>query len=405
MDKRLKSIGEKTRKRFEEERKGRKEIQILETPEPILEFQATPTAKRKRTAQSIIVEPKRKPKPRFRPRSNQIKENDPNVLVDAWIPEEFYEYYHDDCNIPKAELSSCVRIHGIPRGCGPDISIGLIRKFFRGLESEVDQLFTLPPHDYLIEDFDVPKKSYCEGWDQSSKQQIKTHGTNTRVSKTGWVVHREPPSFRIFVKFRTKISASLAVERSGELASFSCTDYPGYDTLKVSLIITPLSRSVSKLLLNRMALVVEKGGTVRSAIEYFESAAFPGAEEITWCMAANMLKLRHIPKAQKKWDEIRMENDPKLQKLTKYFWPAKSEHEQQEESNKMIECHDALFDFHEMLEQNYWSSFLMHVATGTNTVSINRIVIALSEWIRDSIDRLEVLLRRQKMVSAESLYT
>jgi hypothetical protein len=400
----IKLIGARTRKRFHEERKKRREIQVINDLSEVkaLEERAiTSKSKRKQNAKRQIQELSRgasRHSQRARPkiRSTAYIDLDSDVLVDYWMPENYVDYYHAESHIARQEISNCVRVHGIPKGCGRNMAPDQVRKMFRGLEEEIEEVFTLPPHNFWIKELDIPPLAMTEGWDRSTKQEMWKKTAKRRVRQTGWIVQREPPTYRLFVKFRSKTSACLAVERSGELVTFpteSAKDsHDNVSEVKVAIFIAPLSKGMGSVLSSRLALVMRKGETFQLAQENFETQAFSNAEYVVWCMVANVLNLRHVLNCEEKIrQDIPLDGRLFLRNFEALFW---EERTMISDKRKIQECHDAIIGLSALLQHKYWTHFLQNTGHVTFASSYQRIIARLFQWSHAVTEDLAYFCRR-----------
>jgi len=222
----ISEMGKKARERFAEERKKRKTIKVLSDKNG----QGMPPY-------PLQLDPRRDnstpPKKRQVKRSIQdIKTHETLADTHETIPEL------TQC-VPMHQRSDVVRIHGAPANV---VTPEMIRKFFVGLDEEIDRIFSLPYHPFRIEHFDdVPSL------ESPSKQRI-------------CATERELYTFRLFVKFNSKTAAALAVERSGEVLKLSSKSSAIRENLGnvggVVLLVSPVSKAVVQCLLPKMVCFV-----------------------------------------------------------------------------------------------------------------------------------------------------
>jgi len=267
MDEKVKEIGRKARMRLEEEKSKRKEIVRLDEGIAIINTSARTSNKISTFSKAVkkssqVAKKQKQPQPSRKRRnvttasSRKAKTKDQDSNIDTWAPSTASLRYYD---LPKAEKSNIVRLHGLPLGAKVDH----IRIFFGALSPE--RIFILPS-------MNVPIAGFDSDGDDDSRQRSK-----------GAFVDRYVPTFRVYVQFESLAAADVAIGRSGEVIHV--------DGAAAAISISPMSKRVAIHLQNHMAIECSKAIPIEDALKNAEKDIPTVIIEILWVMAARNLDL------------------------------------------------------------------------------------------------------------------
>ena len=239
----IKQFGKRARARLREENEKRPEIKILDS------LKAAPsTTTTKQSNKSISPSLKRPAIQRTNARSKKLKA--PPSLNKTWdltlLP------------IPEKELrSSTVQLHGLDERSTETALVGHIRRFFTGLK---------PDYIFMV----LSNRIRINGLDAKTKNNLLQHD-----------------GVRIFVKFDSSVTATLAVERSGEILKINGADNEE-ETRDISIPIgvTQLRKDVAKCMLG-MSVMACPGVSFQETLSTIEQDLHPMVSKILWKDAAD----------------------------------------------------------------------------------------------------------------------
>ena len=266
----LKDLGRQARARLQEEREKRPEIVRLE--------EAPPTnRKRKTTTKGSLVAVKKKPKrqPSKQPRVQQSLVQDKHV--DRWMPST------EALPSTKDLKSRWVQLHGLPVGTIPL----QIRRFFSGLN---------PEHIYLLPTDTSQRLSHL--LDASTEEPPRKPGGVSRYE-----------TLRVFVQFDSAPTASLAVNRCGEVMPLLPRE--GEEDAVMSgaaVAVTAVTKAMVSYFSQHMAMEAVSGIPLHESIEQIEKQLDPRIPAILWKAAeehfGNQTDVKQIPYKTEEYEKL-----------------------------------------------------------------------------------------------------
>jgi hypothetical protein len=376
------AMGKRARERLDEERKKRKTIQVLQGD--ISTHEAT---------MKLTTPPKRRRAPR-RPSHHQPTENNMPISITNVV-----RVYISTTTPSRSSSSSSSRRASSISYVTPE----LLRKFFTGLDDDIERIFAIPYFPFLIEPLD----------DLANMQlQLKQSGRC-------WL--------RVFVQFNSNSVADLAVLRSGESITWTTSNAVGDQTLHhqqqkqqqltFSIIVHPITENqFSTILPQRLSIDTISGEPILTTVQRMH-ACLPTlvSQYLVWFMAASILKLSHYDKQEKPLDVIsytnteETNNDPSchsisemyttLSLISDYIWskPTATFNTINNRQQKyLISLYNALWDCHAELERTCSSLLLVGSSFGTSNYSTEhpavRIVQSVSNWLLDEMEKKHIQL-------------
>lgn len=284
----VKTLGRHARQRLDEERGKRREIQRL--PEDDAAGAVAAAKANARGRGTLVVEPllkKKKKKPTApRKRKGRFDHFDKNTedvenlgqeeetRVDRWMP----DVSHLNCNTLQ-ELnttttyitSTVVQLHGLPVGT----TSALIRRFFSGLD--LRRILLLLPNTTkgMSESTSIPELDAC--YDKPPRKG------GLRVDRC---------DLRVLVVFESAPTASLAVQRSGEVIQV----LNSYDTRQqdekekgACVAVTPLNKAVANYLVKYLAVDAVPGVPLEQTVQEIHTKLDAMVSTILWDAAIHEL--------------------------------------------------------------------------------------------------------------------
>jgi hypothetical protein len=389
------AMGKRARERLDEERKKRKTIQVLQgdiaTHEATMKLTAPP--KRRRAPRRPIATTLELQPSLHHPTENNMPISITNVV-------RVYIITTPTKN-SSSSSSSNRRTNSISY-----VTPELLRKFFAGLDDDIERIFAIPLFPFLIEPLD----------DLANMQlQLKHSGCC-------WL--------RIFIQFNSNTVADLAILRSGESITWR-TSAAGDQTLHhhhqkqqqltFSIIVHPITENgFSTILAQKLSINTINGEPILTAVQRLHACLPPLVSQyLVWFMAASILKLSHYDKQKKPLDVIRysnteeMNNDSScdsisemyttLSLISDYIWgkPTTTFSAIDNRQQKyLISLYNALWDSHAELERTCSSLLLVGSSFGTSNHSTEhpavRIVQSVSNWLLDEMEKKHIQLMQHQ---------
>jgi hypothetical protein len=376
------ALGKRARERLDEERKKRKTIQVLH--EDIATRDATtkltPKRRSRRSVSATSVQQQQQP--------------------------------------PLLSISSIVRLYVVgvassSSSSGTDISYitpDLIRKFFIGLDDEIERIFAIPFYPALVQPLDDPV---------AMQLQLQQDGC--------WL--------RIFVQFTSSTVADLAAQRSQESITWRTSaggEGQQQQQHKVRIIVHPIdltdsnaanTSSTTVILSQKMSIDTIQGEPILTTVQRFHASLPPFVSNcLVWFMAASLLHLSHYNKGKKTMDiiynissidEEEKENDcnssPRmysaLSLVNEYVWgeatttrttttPAANSSRER----YLISLYNALWDCHAELERTCSPLLLVSNSFSTNKIEnpIVRAVQSISNWLLDELEKKHIQIMQYR---------
>ena len=343
---------------------------------PFVDGRKTAKRKRRATASSGAATTKKAGHPKKRRRRNDIHrceaESDEGIL-DTWHPDASSL---DIANkIPDVLCSDVVRVHGLPLGADPDH----VKKLFAGLDMK--RVFTIPRYDVPIQGFDCLEENQYE--------------------KKEPVVQRINRTFRVFVKFGSKLAADMASKRSGEVVSMMDQMISeNKRQIRVAVTVVPVLDPIARFVDNCMAINGIKGEPFLSTVIEAERQLHPIVAPIVWAMAAKLsgwkLSPSHWGKTEKNlfrssgilsdWGQLGVPTDVKSYRVLASIY------------NKLWDQHERLDFEASPLLTHEWDPNM-----GGN--SILHLTSVVSHWFLAEMENIELALcqSRREMASIGKL--
>lgn len=268
----IRSLGRKARHRLDEERSKRREIQRFENQPDDAQQPLTDTIVV--TVPPLKFHQRKKRKYVPRKRKALLSEDEisaaksvamDHLRVDRWMPDVSHL---SSCLNTGTTNSSVVQLHGLPMG----ITLAPIRRFFSGLD----------PFRILIL---LPLTTSV-----SSRQECipELDAYYNKPPRKGVRVERYQ-NLRVLIKFDSAPTASLAVQRSGEILQLP--------TVKqgAALAVTPVNKSVATYLIKNLGVEADPGQSLDQTIQQMDVRLDPMVSPILWDAAIYELHLTVPP--------------------------------------------------------------------------------------------------------------
>jgi hypothetical protein len=414
LDDKVREIGRRARERLEIEKSKRKEIvrlqdqhgpasDVASAPKKLFAGSGPPTQVATATATGSNRGPSqfsravkqsgqtRKSKPPSRKRKRKAaaattassvqKITDANHVIDPRSPSIENLRFQD---LPVADKSNLVRIHGLPTGTKSDH----IRKFLCGLHPE--QIFILPSFNRHIPGFDAPRIEESS----TLPKRKKKSGDNMKN------VNRLPSTFRVLVKFGNVASAETSIARSGEMIQVPLEAQDGDDDdngrqakrkVSAAISLSHLSQRVGAYLQNHMSIECPRGRILADVLNEAEKDLPSIINQITWIKAEQRLrlgiKIKYLggTNVNGKYPSILSKD------LLQIFPPVNSR-----ERDHLVIVHNNLLDIYEQLEDTC-SPFKFNAAVTDPSFMSNNSTDALmhnvARWLFDQMERIQTCIR------------
>ena len=265
----IRSLGRKARHRLDEERSKRREIQRFENHP---EADGPTRTQRKDT---LVVPPlkfQQKKKRKYAPRKRKAEASDAaedgissatpvavnhkQICVDRWMPD--VSHMSSCLNAATATAtSSVIQLHGLPVGA----SSAHICLFFSGLDPF--RILILVP---LTTSLGLSSRQECIP--ELDADYNKPPRKKERVER-----HQ---NLRVLVKFDSAPTASLAVQRSGEILHLPLAKQGA------ALAVTPVSKSVATYLIKNLAVEADPGQALEQTVKQMVARLDPMVSPILW---------------------------------------------------------------------------------------------------------------------------
>ena len=263
---RIKNLGKKARERLQEEMRKRPEIVRLSDGEEFLpinpQISASKPKDTEKSAEDISGKATSSKKQDTTLHQNRKRKRssarlvdpigeDPSLIIDKWMP----NISHLQRDFAEDELSSVLALHGIPM----TTTAQHVKRFFDGLQ--LHQILVLVPYHENIPELDpsLPTKKSALG-----KSIVKRY---------------EPSSVRVWVKFDKRVTAEIALQRSGEILEGA------------ALALAMVPRRIATFGLSNLAIDVVDGGSnfldvvQKATSKQIHSTSVP-ITDILWSAAA-----------------------------------------------------------------------------------------------------------------------
>jgi hypothetical protein len=257
----IQNLGRKARARLETERSKRREIHRVEVLAP--QEQRTKAQPHSALIEAVHLETSKKAAARSIPKKRKrVANKKPNAdaasdarIVDRWIPDL------SNIAVPTTKkISNMVQLHGLP----VEATTSHILRFFSGLDPQRILYIPAAPFGTHILELDAPS-----------------------VGSPTSVVERLDARTRVFVKFHSAPTATLAVQRSGEILSVS-------ETKGAAIAVTSMTKNVATYLLKTLAVDYDgRHGTIQSFGKHMDLELDPVIPAILWEAAMSDLGLTH----------------------------------------------------------------------------------------------------------------
>jgi hypothetical protein len=253
----IQNLGRKARARLEIERSKRREIHRVEVLAP--QEQRKETQPHSALIEAVHLETSKKAAARAIPKKRKrVVHKKPNAdvaadarIVDRWIPDV------SSIAVPTTKkISNIVQLHGLP----VETTTSHIQRFFSGLDPQRILYIPATPLGAHILELDA-----------------KSVGPPTSVQ-------RLDARTRVFVKFQSAPTATLAVQRSGEILSAT-------ETKGAAIAVTSMPKNVATYLLKTLAVDYGRHDTIQSFGRHMELVLDPAIPAVLWEAAINDLGL------------------------------------------------------------------------------------------------------------------
>mmetsp|Transcript_230 Transcript_230/g.357 ORF Transcript_230/g.357 Transcript_230/m.357 type:complete len:494 (+) Transcript_230:3-1484(+) len=371
LETKIREIGKKTRRRFEEERRNRKEIVRIDAsvapPLPQTTRRNDKSERNKHTRESS--------------HPSQICQQFKKKRDDS--RKEYHTHNEDLDNLGREDdqtrgnASNVVRLDGnIHMHLKPE----KIFKFFNGLAPQ--QVFLLPPYEGYISELDSTN-SYEE---EDSNDEDEDYMNKSFLDLSSPIVPKSRQ--RIYVKFPSVQLAEMACKRSNEKICFepehdhqdgkgkNCDDIKN-SSITIHINVLPVSKDISTFILQNMAIQCFKKNSLQNSLSDFDRRVPEVIQQTLWAMAKIKLNLFDI-------DLPFIGEHISVSKLQNIKLPfEKSEYQH------LVSLYNNLWDQYHELEY-LCTPFIMHDwnPSITRRDSCRGLTITAMRWIQDQMERI-----------------